>query len=166
MKTITTTKPGFIDWPGTEPVLTTREEAQDTLKACAFIKENVTVRINGGSYHSLSVARPSGLTDKQAAIACLHLCHQHVHKISRYLPDDAKIDVVNEADGALIEIDDGWTIGPSIEMSIGYRGAIRWHAFDPEGNPLIENTSICTAAAKLLGAIAAYRVQTTWNNEP
>jgi hypothetical protein len=172
MKTSTLPRPqtGTIIWPGSEAIKTTRQQAEDTLKACAFLRETVTIQVDGKRIKSTSIERPKTLTAKQATIAQEELLHQIHFKLRDFLPAGTSVEFIGPQqapwdDGWMMEIGDGWTLGATIDPQIGYRAAIRWHAYDPEGDPITENATETEAVAALVGRIAAYAVTTNWNKE-
>ena len=175
MATTKTTSPtilkkpeGIIEWPGSEPIKTTRDNAINTLRACRFIGESVKVFANGKWTKSEDIDRPKGLNDQQALIAQEQLLHRIHFELKRFLPDGTTIEFIGPDKapwdgGWMMEIGDGWTLGPTIEHDHGYRGAIKWHAFNPEGDPLVENGTEIDAVAELVASIANYHVRNNWN---
>ena len=154
-----------------------RHIAIATLRAYAFLGEAIEIEHNNGEkINNRDIARPSGLTDHQAAIATSLLCHKLRYKIERFMPLGTKIKIVDVGfacgedpqsswqSETMLEID-GWTIAPSIEFNHGYRGAIKWHSFDPEGDAIAENVTECEAVASLVAGISSHRVESFYMME-
>jgi hypothetical protein len=169
MKTSTLPAPkGIIEWPGSEPLHTTRDHAINTLRACAFIREEVSVTANGSTRSSMDIARPTGISEEQATIVQETLLHRIYDKLCGFLPMRTPVRFVGPEDapwddGWMLEIGDGWTLGPTVELHKGYRSAIKWHAYGPEGDPIAENTTEQEAAVAVIAAIAAYNANQKWN---
>lgn len=159
--TTTSAQPGIIIWPGCEAERTTREQACNVLLVCRFLREPVTCRFNGATHSSMDGPRTTALTEEQARIACKLLCHGTKCILEAFMPK-TKMEVVTPLDTPMIEIGEGWTMAPTIEIARGYRGAIHWHAYDPEGDPLVEHTTEAQAAEVLMAAIAANHIRTNW----
>lgn len=158
----------MIEWPGAEPVILPRAEAITQFRAAAFLGEPVRIKhLDEGWKTNRDIARPWGMTDAEAAFATHLLLHRMMMKIGQFLPANQTLAIIDIAGGKtaeeMIEIGDGWTIAPTIEIDRGFRGAIKWHAYDPEGAPIIENTTEQEAVAALAGRIAAYNVATTYH---
>ena len=147
--------------------------AIDTLRAYAFLGEPIKIEHTDEKrkISNRDIPRPSGLTDPQAAIACALLCHGMRFKIEKFLPLGTPVEIIDcgFATGEdpqaswgseiMLEIGDGWTIAPTVETSHGYRGAIRWHAYDPEGDAIAENVAELEAVCAIVSAVAAYTVE-------
>ena len=161
---------GLIVWPGCEPVETPRSEAIATLRAAAFVSEPVRVKHGGRWVESRDIPRPSGLTDLEVIKVQEILMHRIHFKLERFLPAGTTINVVGPEraawdEGYMIEVSDGFMIGATVELDRGYRGAIRWHVYDPEGDPIVEGVDEALAMSLLVGSVAAYIVKINWNKE-
>jgi len=171
MKTSFTKSESKIHISGCLPETVPFRLAVDTLRAYAFLGESIEVdHGNGKKVSNRDIAKPSGLTDSQAAIACSLLCHGLRYKIERFLPVGTKIEVIDVGFSSgedpqaswqseiMLEIN-GYTIAPSIELNHGYRGAIKWHTFDPHGDAIVENTVEKVAVFMLISSIMANTIE-------
>lgn len=157
----------LIEWDGSEPLETTRQKAIDTLRACSFIREPVAIVDRGQRRTWRDIPVPSGLSDAQAMIAQEQLLHRLYGKLAEFVNDDTHMKLLGPHnsswhDGWILEVGDGWTIGVTVESDRGYRSAIKWHCYDPEGNAMIEHGTERDCVATLLSAITHYKIKTTW----
>lgn len=158
-------KKALIEWPGSEPVHATIAHALNTAAACAFLREPVRTRW-GGKWQT--VKRPPTVTGVQAIICEEILLHRVFSKLMAHFPQGTPARLVgpNEApwnEGWMLEVDHEWTFGPSVTPDRSYRAAIQWHAYDPDGDPLAENTTEAAAAAAFVAGWMRNRILTNWN---
>lgn len=154
---------GLIIWPGSEPVKTTAKYAVDTLRACSFMGEPVEIVAHGKKTGYRDIPRVWGVTDAQAVIVQEQLLHRLVAKLEAFFPEKTPMTLIGPDksvwdDGWIMEVGDGWTIGATIELGTRYRGSIKWHVYDPEGDPLIENADERSAIVALVTHIVAYTI--------
>lgn len=137
-----------LQFPGMEPEKLTAEEAVAMFRAAALLREPCTLRHHGRTTSIRDIARPDRLTKLQASMAERILTWKLQAVFMRLGVGYTVVEGL--ADGpALLELEDGTTIGPSYAPATYRRAAEKWHVFDPEGDPILENV---TMAAAMLAA--------------
>lgn len=157
----------WIRYDGCEPEEMSYQQAINTFRAARFVNEPCDIKTGIDGWRPNSrINRPSGLTQSECAIACNLLLHDMRMKLESVIPAGMQWKFVDLAGGSsteeMIEIGDGWTMAPSIEEQHGYRGAIRWNVYDPEGEPLVEGVIEIDAVCALVSRLAIANAIEIW----
>lgn len=143
----TTTKTRLTFQGMGEPEALTPAEAVAMFRAAALLREPCTLVHAGRTHHDSDIPRPDRLTKAEASAAETIL----LWRLSAVLDDlgvkYARIEGMLDG-AALLEVGE-CTIGVSYAPSEYRRAAEKWHVYDPEGDPILENATMAEAILEI-----------------
>lgn len=122
----------------------TQEDAVARFRAAALLGEACTLKHNGKTTRSRDIPRPDRLTEREALQAEVILTWRLQGVLLQLGIRHEQVESLTEGP-PLVEVGDGYTIGPSYAAGEYRRAAERWHVFDPEGDSILENASLSDA---------------------
>lgn len=121
-----------------------QEDAVARFRAAALLGEACTLRHHGKTTQSCDIPRPDRLTEREAHQAEIVLSWRLQGVLLQLGIRHEQVESLTDGP-PLVEVGDGYTIGPSYAAGEYRRAAEKWHVFDPEGDPILENATLSDA---------------------
>lgn len=147
MTTTDTTKTRLTFQGMGEPEALTPAEAVAMFRAAALLREPCTLVHKGRTSHALDTLRPDRLNEAGASAAETILLWRLAAVLDDLGVKYARIEGMLDG-AALVEVGE-YTIGVSYAPGEYRRAAEKWHVYDPEGDPILENATMAAAILEI-----------------